>query len=133
MRDLIHQLISCILVPTFMLSGLIKISPALSAEIHTTISDVFHSFALVHPLLELGLPWDTSAEVYAILIGTTEVTCSVLLVGGSREGVVLSYYVLCGVMILAVCTHMTLAHSWIQLSAPCVFLLLILCQIRSIR
>ena len=123
--ELLAQCVRCTLGATFLMSGMAEISPELNDEL--PFLQLFDEFSLVAPLLNYNVIHMESHELYRILIGTTELTCSVLILFGSgrSDAVALSYFVLLCVMCMVVYTHVRLGNTLIFLSVPLVYLVML--------
>ena len=127
--EIFSQVVRSILCGTFLLSGMVEISPGLSEEVH--FLSLFEDFSRVVPLLN----FISSQEVYRILIGTTELTCSVLILcsSGTSEVVLLSYYILLSIMLGSVYSHFRIGDSFLWVFLPLLYAVMLLFMIKRSR
>jgi len=126
---MLGRLITLLLVGAFAISGFMKLSPAISPEVHNKMVDDFHKFYPVNPLVEHKIIQSTP-DNYRLVIGATEIVCAILLLIGPSALVSLAYLVLAVIMVGAAYTlHKVQYEPQQQVYIPLGFLALISYQL----
>jgi len=126
---MLGRLITYLLVVSFAIGGFMKLSPALSPEIHKHMVNAFDKFYHVNPLVENKIIKSTP-DNYRLVVGATEVACAVLLLIGPSALVSLAYLVLAVIMVGAAYTlHKVQHEQQQQIYIPLGILAVILSQL----
>merc|ERR1711962_53060 len=126
MYDLFSQFIRFTLGATFLLVGIAEICPDISHEV--PVLKVFKDFSHV----EFLAVFFSNDELYRVIVGTLELTCSVLILfsSGASEAAMLSYYILLSLMLGVVYTHIKMGDKFLWVSIPLAYVIMLLFMIQ---
>ncbi|KAH9511750.1 DoxX-like [Dermatophagoides farinae] len=129
-RSIVLTALSIFLGSFFILMGILKLSPAISPEIHRELRRNFIHFAKLIPIMNTYFGWKIPARLYRIGWGTTELLAGFILIFlPFRRLKIIANIILLLLTLFSIHNHYSAEHRFDRI-APCiVFTLMLSCRL----